>query len=126
MSAIPRLSQPGPERERQGERPPRPRPQEAPRPRRRRARVRLGRLAIPLIAALVAGIVWVNVAKLGLSTRTGDTVERARAVQAETVQLKARLERIDSEVVDRARVQLGMIPATADSVTYLELPETTP
>jgi hypothetical protein len=42
------------------------------------------------------------------------------------VQLKARLERIDSEVVDRAKRQFGMTPATADAVTYLELGRTTP
>ena len=65
----------------------RPRPVRAAR---RRGRLRLGRLAIPLVALVLGGIVWVNVAKLTLTNETGQVIERARSVEAETARLKSR------------------------------------
>ena len=88
----------------------------------RRPRIRWGLLLVPLIAAMLAGIVWVNVAKLTVTTQTGEVLEQARAVQAETVGLQGRLEQRDGEVIDRARVRLGMVPAPSDQVTYLDVP----
>ncbi len=88
----------------------------------RRPRVRLGLLLAPIIAVMLGGIVWVNVSKLSATTETGKVVESARAVQAETVRLQGQLEQRDGEVIDRARVRLGMVPAPSDQVTYLDVP----
>ncbi len=77
-------------------------------------------IAIPLVTVLLLGLVWINVAKLGLTAETGAVVERSRAVEAQTLRLEARLERRDSAVVDRARVELGMAPSSGESVTYLQ------
>lgn len=116
---------------------PRPRPAEAPartrtapargtsaRPRvRTRPRAdnrRLLLVAIPLIALLLAGIVWVNVATLGLTAGTGAVVERARAVEADNNLLQNRLEQRDAAVADRAQDKLGMVPSSGESVTYLD------
>jgi hypothetical protein len=78
-----------------------------------------------VIALLLGGIVWVNVSKLTLTAETGAVVERARAVEAETVRLEAELEKADGAVVDRARARLGMVPAKGDAVTYLDAPAPT-
>jgi hypothetical protein len=91
-----------------------------------RRRRRAWWLLVPVVALLLGGIVWVNVAKLTLTAETGAVVERARAVEAETVRLEAELERADAAVVDRARDQLDMVPARGDAVTYLTAPSPAP
>jgi hypothetical protein len=77
---------------------------------------------IPLVALLLGGIVWVKVAELNLVTRTSNVVERYRAVQADTLRLNSQLAQLDGRVIDRAKRELGMIPARPGSVTYLTLP----
>jgi cell division protein FtsL len=73
-----------------------------------------------VVALLLFGIVWVNVAKLGLTTQTGAVVERSRAIEAQNLRLETRLERRDATVIDRAREDLGMIPSSGESVTYVQ------
>lgn len=108
--------------------PRRAKPAPSPRPRRTTRSVRAERrrrawwLLVPVVALLLGGIVWVNVAKLTLTAETGAVVERAWAAEAETVRLEAELERADAAVVDRARDQLEMVPARGDAVTYLTAP----
>ena len=102
-------------------------PEVRPRPRQRavpvrRARVRLGLLVIPLVALLLAGIVWINVSKLAFTAETGRVVERARAVEAENVRLKAQLDRANATVVDRAQANLGMGLPADSSITPLRVP----
>ena len=58
--------------------------------------MRLGRLAIPLIALVLGGIVWINVAKLTLTHETGQVIEQARSVEAETARLKSRFEQLNA------------------------------
>ena len=102
----------------------RPRARPAPRPARprhaRRGRVRLGRLAIPIVALVLGGIVWVNVAKLTLTHETGQVIERARSVEAETARLKSRFEQRNATVIARAEKRLGMVNPPSGSVTYLD------
>jgi hypothetical protein len=105
----------------------RPRARPAPRPARsrsfrarRRGRVRLGRLAIPIVALVLGGIVWVNVAKLTLTHETGQVIERARSVEAETARLKSRFEQRNATVIARAEKRLGMVDPPSGSVTYLD------
>jgi hypothetical protein len=106
--------------------PARARPRARPRPagpravRAGRARVRWGRVAIPVIALVLAGIVWVNVAKLTLTHETGRVVERARSVEAETARLKSRFEQRNATVIARAEKRLGMVSPPSDAVTYLD------
>jgi hypothetical protein len=87
--------------------------------------VRLGRLAIPLIALVLGGIVWVNVAKLTLTSETGRVIERARSVQAETARLKSRLEQKKATVIERSGRKLGMELAPTGEVTLLRRPAPT-
>ena len=102
---------------------PRTRPRAVPRAAPRRAarprtRVRLGRLVIPLIALLLGGIVFVNVAKLTLTNRparssssaqrrVGDRppAERARAAQRAVVR-RAAQRRLGMAVAERRRGHL--------------------
>ncbi len=73
--------------------------------------MRLGRLAIPIVALVLGGIVWVNVAKLTLTHETGQVIERARSVEAETARLKSRFEQRNATVIARAEKRLGMVVA---------------
>jgi hypothetical protein len=82
--------------------------------------VRLGRLAIPLVALVLGGIVWINVAKLTLTHETGQVIERARSVEAETARLKSRFEQRNATVIARAEKRLGMVDPPSGSVTYLD------
>ena len=105
----PREPRPAPERTR-------PRPVVVRRPRSGRS---VGLLVIPLIALLLAGIVWVNVSTLAFTAETGRVVEQVRLVEAENVRLKAQLDGANATVVDRAAERLGMgIPADG-SITPL-------
>jgi len=98
------------------------RPQGRPRPaaRPRASRVRLGPLVIPIIALVLGGIVWVNVAKLALTNETGQVIEQARTVEAQTARLKSQLEQLDARVRDNAQKRLGMVQPPGDSFTYLD------
>jgi hypothetical protein len=102
---------------------PRARPASRPRPARsggRRTRVRFGRLAIPLVALVLGGIVWINVAKLTLTHETGQVIEQARSVEAETARLKSRFEQRNATVIARAEKRLGMVSPPSSEVTYLD------
>ena len=93
----------------------------AARPRLRlRPRVRLGPLVIPIIALVLGGIVWVNVAKLALTNETGKVMERSRAVEAQTARLQSQLDQLDARVRENAMKRLGMVMPSGDSVTYLD------
>ncbi|MEW6582386.1 MAG: hypothetical protein AB1416_06465, partial [Actinomycetota bacterium] len=81
--------------------------------------LRLGLLVVPLVALFLGGVVWVNVAKLSLTTQTAAVVERARAVEAENAQLEARLARQKARVMSQARAR-GMESATGDTLTFLQ------
>lgn len=110
---------------------PLPRPRQRPRGpastrRRRPARSRASGRTFPrglallgLVAVLLGGIVWINVAKLDLATETGRVIDQSRAVQVETVTLRGQLERRDGQVQTRAEEQLGMFPVPGEDVTYL-------
>jgi len=95
-----------------------------PRGRQRRS-TRLGLLLIPVVAILLGGIVWVNAAELRLTKQQGDVARRQARVQQQLTALKAREERMDTEVVDRATT-LGMRFPTANEVTYLDASGTRP
>jgi cell division protein FtsB len=83
----------------------RPRPARARRARRRT----LLWVAIPLVALLLGGVVWVKAAQLHLVTRTSETVQAYQAVEAEMLRLRAQLGQRDGEVIRRARQDLGMV-----------------
>jgi len=86
---------------------------------RARRRVRLGGLLIPLAAILLGGIVWLNVAKLAVTTETTRVVERARAVEAESSRLQGRLAQQDGQVQALAR-KGGMSEVPSDATTFLQ------
>lgn len=80
-------------------------------------RPRMGLLWIPLVALLLAGIVWINVAKLNLTTQTSRVIESQQQVQADTQRLKNNLDENSSLLVGRATDRLGM--TQPDEVTRL-------
>lgn len=82
--------------------------------------MRLGPLVIPIIALVLGGIVWVNVAKLSLTNDTGKVMERSRGVEAQTARLQSQLDQLDARVRENAMKRLGMVMPSGDSVTYLD------
>lgn len=109
---------------------PRPKPRLVPPPDRGRfARlqlhgVRLAWIVIPLFAILLGGVVWVNVARLNLTTQTGRTVDMYDQVQGDILKLRAKLAEKDGQVVDQAAKRLGMIQAPGSGLTYVTVPPT--
>jgi len=78
-------------------------------------------MVIPVIAVLLGGIVWVNVARLNLATQTSVVIEESRQAQFETARLQSQLDQRDGATVNRARNQLGMVTAPSEGVTYLDV-----
>lgn len=87
-----------------------------------RARIRPGLVIIPIIALLLAGIVWINVSKLAFTAESGRVVERSRQVEAQNVRLRAQIDRARATVIDRAQARLGMGLPPDSSVTPLKVP----
>ena len=100
------------------------RPRALPGSRARRAApsLRARHVVVPLVALLLGGIVWINVARLNLATETSGVVERSRDVQFETARLQAQLDQRNGAVVDRARRDLGMVPSPSEGVSYIDIP----
>ncbi len=84
--------------------------------------VRLAWVVIPFIAILLGGVVWVNVARLNVTTQAGRTVEMYDQVQADILKLRASLAQKDGEVVDQAAKRLGMVQAPGSGLTYVTVP----
>ncbi len=108
---------------------PRPRPRLVPPPSRRNRvqrlqlhGVRLAWVAIPLIAILLGGVVWVNVARLNLTTQTGRTVDMYDQSQSDILKLRAKLAEKDGQVVAQAAKRLGMVQAPGIGLTYVSVP----
>ena len=84
--------------------------------------VRVAWIVIPFVAILLGGVVWVNVARLNLTTQTGRTVEMHDQVQGDVLKLRAKLAQKDGEVVDQAVKRLGMVQAPGTGLTYVSVP----
>ena len=103
---------------------PRPHPRRAPRPVHRERRVAGGVVWIGIVAALLAGVVAMNVAVLRLNMKL-DSLGRERAdLRAQNAALSSQL----SSAAAAPRIQglaakhLGLVQATPDQTTYVTLP----
>lgn len=113
--------------------PPAPRLRRRPRPPARRAPaaqrgVAGGVVWIALAAALLAGVVALNVAVLRLNVQL-DELGRERAnLQAENAALASQLSSAAAapRIQALARSRLGLVPAEADATTYVELSRRAP
>lgn len=92
---------------------------------RARTRPRLRILLIPLAAVLLGGVVWLNVAKLVVTTETTRVVEKARAVEAQNSQLRGKLAQQEGQVQREAR-QRGFTERPSDANTFLQGARSTP
>ncbi|HEY7692960.1 MAG TPA: hypothetical protein VH816_11525 [Gaiellaceae bacterium] len=102
--------------------PPRPRPRSRPRAE-RRPRVASGVVWIAVIGALLAGVVFMNVAVLRLNIRL-DRLGRDRAgLRADNAQLASQLSSAQAaaRIQALARKELGVQPALAQETTYIRL-----
>ena len=104
----------------------RPRARQRPRAVPVQARIRSAWVVIPLIAVILGGIVFVNVAKLSMTNRTSQVIERARSVESETARLKATLDAKDAAVRASAQARLGMVEPALGEARYLDPPPVTP
>jgi len=105
---------------------PRPRPAARPKPRARAAR-RPGLLGgvvwIVALAALLGGIVTLNVAVLQLNQRLERANDRAVELKAANLALSGELSSAGSapQVVSIAHRRLGLVPASPDQTAYVDL-----
>ena len=102
--------------------PPRPRP--APRVVKRERRVTGGVFWIVVVAALLAGVVALNVAVLRLNMKL-DRLGRDRAnLRAENATLSVQLSSAASapRIQGLAAKRLGLVQATSDQTSYVKLP----
>ena len=95
------------------------RPRAVPTSRRRRGlRLRLGLAIIPLVAALFAGVVWLNAAKLSVTKRQGQIVRQIAGVGDQIGLLKSAQAQEDGKVIAWAEKQ-GMIRPGSAELTYV-------
>jgi hypothetical protein len=102
----------------------RPRPRPRPRPQaERRPRVASGVVWIVVIGALLAGVVFVNVAVLRLNIKL-DKYGRARTqLQAQNAALASELSSAQAAARIQAQARgLGVVQALASQTTFLDLP----
>jgi hypothetical protein len=90
---------------------------------RRRARARGGILWIALSAALLAGVVFVNVAVLRLNLRLDEATRERAKLRAENAALQSELSSsLASPLVQlRARRELHLVPADPATFGYVDL-----
>ena len=103
--------------------PSRPRPRPRPRAKRKvepRRRVAGGVVWIGLVAALLAGVVALNVAVLRLNVRLDETQRERNQLRADNAQLSTEIaaKAASGRIVGLASGQLGLRPATPE---YLDL-----
>lgn len=85
--------------------------------------MRLAWVVIPVIALFLGGVVWVNVARLDLTTQTSRTVDMYHQTQSDILRLRATLAEKDGQVVDQAVKRLGMVQAPGSGLTYVTVPK---
>jgi len=81
---------------------------------------------VPVLAAMLGGIVFINATTLRLSTRSSLTLQRTSEAQSEIVNLNQALQQTDAQVRNAASRQLGMKQEVASQVTFLSAPNPTP
>jgi cell division protein FtsL len=104
--------------------PPRPKPRPAPRAVKRQRRVTGGVVWIGVVAALLAGVVAMNVAVLRLNMKL-DHLARERAdLRAQNATLSSQLSSQASapRIQGLAAKRLGLVQATPDQTSYVTLP----
>lgn len=80
-----------------------------------------GVLWIVVLAALLGGVVAVNVALLRLNVHLDGLAQERTELKRENAGIALRLSRADSQVEQIARGRLGLVPATPDATTYVQL-----
>jgi hypothetical protein len=78
-------------------------------------------LWIVVLAALLGGVVAVNVALLRLNVHLDGLAQERTELKRENAAIALRLSRADSQVEQIARGRLGLVPATPDATTYVQL-----
>jgi hypothetical protein len=83
-------------------------------------RLTRGRMWIALLAALLAGIVALNVLSLSFSSSASKVAERSESVQRENSVLRARLaERMSSKRVTSLAASVGLAMPEPNEIVYL-------
>jgi cell division protein FtsL len=105
---------------------PAPKPRRRPVPRRRatpRARVFGGAVWIGFLAALLAGVVALNVAVLRLNMQLDELGRERENLRAENAALASRYssDHATARIQALAQTKLGLVPAEPEDTTYVEL-----
>jgi cell division protein FtsL len=89
----------------------------------RRRRIDRGVLWIAVLAALLAGVVAVNVAVLQLNVQLDELGRERAQLRADTKRLRAELSAVaaNARIDRRARTELGLVEADSSTTGYVEL-----
>jgi cell division protein FtsL len=103
---------------------PQPKPRPAPRPVKRQRRVAGGVVWIGVVAALLAGVVALNVAVLRLNMQLDQLARERSNLRAENAVLSVQLSSQASapRIQRLAAKRLGFVQATPDQTSYVTLP----
>ncbi len=88
-----------------------------------RRRIDRGVLWIAVLAALLAGVVAINVAVLQLNVRFDELGRERAQLRADTKRLRAELSSVaaNARIGGRARTELGLVEADSSTTGYVEL-----
>jgi cell division protein FtsL len=102
---------------------PKPKPRAAPRRPARSRGVTGGVLWIGFVAALLAGVVALNVAVLRLNVQLDQLSREKRELRAGNNELASQLAAVEASgrIETLARTRLGLVPAQPDQTTYVTL-----
>lgn len=83
---------------------------------------------IALVSVLLAGVVAMNVAVLRLNLRFDQLAERRQELRAQNAELAARVASAAAagRIQALARTELGLVPASPEQITYVELGRAVP
>jgi cell division protein FtsL len=103
---------------------PQPKPRPAPRPARRQRRVAGGVVWIGVVAVLLAGVVFLNVAVLRLNMKLDHLARERSDLRAQNAALSVQLSSQASapHIQRLAAKRLGYVQATPDQTSYVTLP----
>jgi cell division protein FtsL len=103
---------------------PQPKPRPAPRPARRQRRVAGGVVWIGVVAVLLAGVVFLNVAVLRLNMKLDHLARERSDLRAQNAALSVQLSSQASapRIQRLAAKRLGYVQATPDQTSYVTLP----
>lgn len=73
-----------------------------------------------LLVVVMVGVVWINTARIGITTDTAALLEQERIALADLAEARLAKATLEASVLQAARDQLGMVPAASARIMRVE------